>query len=704
MSTWSNHLITNYTQVLYVHLLAVADGARRPRDPAGGGRRQQPEERGRERGAEAEAAAEPRPVGPGTRLLSPAEREARVTEADLARLVALTIEMVGILGRTFSGPEGDRVDGQDAIAFLAKLAEKGKCAGEMVDNGVIPALMKHLQAPPPEEGDKCDEFRQRELKKLSAFAWRLHAEKPEHRQLIVDTGALSHLLNLLKRYKAGSSGQFVNGLIRWAAEAIAKLVQGDSIASILVRKGGGIPVLVRFLEANDLRVQGAAAAVLYSLASYYEEDANEVVTFREAAKKILDCRALPSIVLLLKSDNAEIRRGAVSLLRVLVFSSPEIKKDVLDAGALQPIIRLLSSSCVLSQQKAARLVGLFAAANSVCKAIVRRGAVRPLIKMLQSPELQVREVSASTLCTLAQNSGAQVVIAHEGGLPALLRLLDSESESLQDVAARALHSLLKNEDNVSDFITIGGFRKLQRGEFTGQATKKHVKRAVKRLEEKIQGGVFEHLLDLMHKSSGIIQGRVAVALAHLSHPTNQQMTFINNNGLKLVLGLFDSSCPEEQVDGALALFKLANKGMIFSPLDADSPAPAPRVYLSKQYVNNAMQSDVTFLVESGEFYAYRSCLSASSDAFRAMLYGGYQERDATRIKIPNIRRVIFELMMRFMYSESVEVTPDNALELLKAADQYLIEGLRRLCERAIAQELSMETVGKFVNIKGRIVI
>lgn len=40
---------------------------------------------------------------------------------------------------------------------------------------------------------------------------------------------------------------------------------------------------------------------------------------------------------------------------------------------------------------------------------------------------------------------------------------------------------------------------------------------------------------------------------------------------------------------------------------------------------------------------------------------------------------------RFIYTGSVEVTTDIAQELLRAADQYLLEGLKRLCEYAIAQ-------------------
>lgn len=40
---------------------------------------------------------------------------------------------------------------------------------------------------------------------------------------------------------------------------------------------------------------------------------------------------------------------------------------------------------------------------------------------------------------------------------------------------------------------------------------------------------------------------------------------------------------------------------------------------------------------------------------------------------------------RYIYTGSVDVNLDIAQDLLRAADQYLLEGLKRLCEYAIAQ-------------------
>lgn len=43
---------------------------------------------------------------------------------------------------------------------------------------------------------------------------------------------------------------------------------------------------------------------------------------------------------------------------------------------------------------------------------------------------------------------------------------------------------------------------------------------------------------------------------------------------------------------------------------------------------------------------------------------------------------------RYIYTGSIDVNLDIAQDLLRAADQYLLEGLKRLCEYAIAQVVS----------------
>ncbi|KAL6993096.1 hypothetical protein U1Q18_011215 [Sarracenia purpurea var. burkii] len=157
----------------------------------------------------------------------------------------------------------------------------------------------------------------------------------------------------------------------------------------------------------------------------------------------MKANALPTVVLMLRSEDAAIHYEAVGVTENLVHSSPNIKKEVLLAGALQPVIGLLSSYCLESQREAALLLGQFPATDSDCKVhIVQRGAVPPLIEILQCPDSRLREMSAFALGRLAQDTHNQVGIAHSAGILPLIKLLDSKNGSLQH---NALYGLADNE-------------------------------------------------------------------------------------------------------------------------------------------------------------------------------------------------------------------------------------------------------------------
>ncbi|KAB1997149.1 hypothetical protein ES319_D12G005100v1 [Gossypium barbadense] len=599
--------------------------------------------------------------------------ESRRTHQDIIRDVRIHVD---VLNTCISFTEAHRAAAKCSAQLLSKIAMNEDIVDLIVECGAVPALVKQIQTPPLLAESDPIPF-EYEVEKACAFALGLIAVKAEHQQLVVDAGALPCLVNLLKMHKDDCNSREMNGVIRKAADAITNLAHENARIKTRIRTEGGIPPLVQLLEYHDIKVQRSAAGALRTLAFKNDENKNQIV----------ECNALPTLVLMLSSEDVTVHYEAVGVIGNLVHSSPNIKKDVLLAGALQPVIRLLSSSCLESQREAALLIGQFAAADSDCKVhIVQRGAVSPLIEMLTSSDVQLKEMSAFALGRLAQDTHNQVGIVQSGGIVPLLSLLDSKGGPLQHNSAFALYGLAENEDNVVDLIKTGGVQKLLEGEFIAQPTKDCVAKTLKRLEEKIHGRALSHLLYLMRTAAKAVQKRVALALAHLCAPNDRKTIFVDNNGLELLLGLLESKSFKQQKDGSEALYKLATKGTSLSSVDA-----AP-VYLGEQYVNNPTLSDVTFLVEGKRFYAHRICLLASSDAFRAMFDGGYRERDAKDVEIPNIRWDVFVLMMRYIYTGSVTVEIDHAQELLRAADQYLLEGLKRLCEYAIAQDISVGDV------------
>mmetsp|Transcript_4496 Transcript_4496/g.9672 ORF Transcript_4496/g.9672 Transcript_4496/m.9672 type:complete len:723 (-) Transcript_4496:189-2357(-) len=582
---------------------------------------------------------------------------------------------------------------------LAELCKQDEYVDMVVNEGAVEAVVPLLNSleDKPWETDSTLSAAQEELEKEACFILGLLAVKPEYQTRIAQCGALQGLVRLLKEHRIGimtKSQPGSGGAARRAADAITNLAHENVDIKNMVRDQGGIPPLVALLEALDLKVQRAAAGALRTLAFKNEENKNQIV----------ECGALPILIQMLRSEDVGVHYEAVGVIGNLVHSSQNIKRKVLEEGALQPVINLLKSTCPESQREAALLLGQFATTPTAptdttdFKArIAQRGAVAPLIQMLSNDDTSLKEMAAFALGRLAQNSDNQAGIVQAGGLVPLLELLESKHYNLQHNAAFALYGLADNEDNIPDIIKEGVLQRLiDCGEkLQVQASKDCVQKTIGRMEQKLNGRVLSHVVFMLRSSDKSVQQRAAIALAHLVPETEARNVFVEKRGLDVLLDmLVDSSLAQHmQLVAANALLALAKKINATSSNEDCVPAqPAKTVYLGAQYVNNATLADVSFVVEGRKFHAHRIALLASSDAFRAMFNGGYREKEASSIEIPNIPWEVFEAMMYYIYTGHVEVKPDIASELLQASDQYLLEGLKRLCEITIAQGLSIDTV------------
>ena len=553
-----------------------------------------------------------------------------------------------------------------------------------------------------------------DVEKEASFILGLLAIKVEYQKAVANAGAISWLVKLLERHGvdlrpnvAKTHGQRsvcentlsptkdedsekthtrrfgCSSVARRAADAITNLAHENVHIKSQVRQEGGIPPLVALLHSSDCKAQRAAAGALRTLAFKNDDNKTEIV----------DCGALPTLIFMLRSEDTSIHYEAVGVIGNLVHSSRNIKRKVLSEGALQPVIGLLTSPCPESQREAALLIGQFATSEENRRSIVQRGAVSPLINMLENSDAQLKEMAAFALGRLAQNVDNQAGICSQGGLRPLLELLESRSGNLQHNAAFALYGLADNEDNVADIVCAGGVQQLLECDLIVQASKDCVNKTLKRLEEKVKDRVLDQLLYLLHVSNQELKQCIVTALSHLSSIEDMKTVFVQHKALDILTSMLCGD-PDQQREAAMALTAVGTKCNAgeYTDVSCQQPLPAPAVYLGKEHVNSRILSDVTFEVEGKRFYGHRIALLASSDAFRAMFHGVYKEKDAEIITIPNIRYQVFEAMMTCIYTGNVVVEPDIARELLQAADQYLLDGLKRLCENAIAEELSSDNI------------
>ena len=156
----------------------------------------------------------------------------------------------------------------------------------------------------------------------------------------------------------------------------------------------------------------------------------------------------------------------------------------------------------------------------------------------------------------------------------------------------------------------------------------------------------------------------------------------------------------------------------------------------RHFYNDEEFSDVTFLVEGRRVFGHKLVLSLVSDCFRAMFttYGagpgaGFRESssDCAEIEIPNCSYDAFVAMLEYVYTgrppkfevfhgpppsppDGSEMVvggggPDNraraierVVDLLELADQFFLEHLKQICERALWPAVSAETVEYFLQV------
>ncbi|XP_033127262.1 ankyrin repeat and BTB/POZ domain-containing protein 2-like [Anneissia japonica] len=117
--------------------------------------------------------------------------------------------------------------------------------------------------------------------------------------------------------------------------------------------------------------------------------------------------------------------------------------------------------------------------------------------------------------------------------------------------------------------------------------------------------------------------------------------------------------------------------------------------IDPQYVNNREMSDVTFIIEGRPFYAHKIILVTASKRFKAMLSDKFTEGNQPCVEIVDFRYQIFKLIMQYLYygtPDSLRVEQVDVLELMAAANYFMLEGLQRHCEIMCSHLVTCENI------------
>lgn len=111
--------------------------------------------------------------------------------------------------------------------------------------------------------------------------------------------------------------------------------------------------------------------------------------------------------------------------------------------------------------------------------------------------------------------------------------------------------------------------------------------------------------------------------------------------------------------------------------------------------NNETLSDVHFVLgknnERHRIPAHKFVLSIGSVVFDAMFNGGFGEQcNTSEIEIPDVEPAAFLSLLKFLYSDEVQIGPDNVMGTLYAAKKYAVPTLEAACVEFLKTNLGAD--------------
>jgi RCC1 and BTB domain-containing protein len=118
----------------------------------------------------------------------------------------------------------------------------------------------------------------------------------------------------------------------------------------------------------------------------------------------------------------------------------------------------------------------------------------------------------------------------------------------------------------------------------------------------------------------------------------------------------------------------------------------------KDMVDNDEFADLIFIVNNERVYAHRSILASRCEHFAAMFRSGMRESVEKEIHIPNVTKPVFLLLMEFLYTETVTIEIEYAVELYILSDLYQLERLKNICITVIKRKMSLDNAASILQI------
>lgn len=211
--------------------------------------------------------------------------------------------------------------------------------------------------------------------------------------------------------------------------------------------------IIHLLLSEDVDIQKAASLALSNLA---------LKGPAENKSTIVKAGALPPLILLLTKDDPEVQCNACGCITTLATTDNN-KKDIVSHGAINPLLKLSHVNDSRVQRNAAGALLNLTHIESNRQELVQTGAVPVFVRLLESRDVDVQFYCAAAISNLAvHDSHRRVIVGYGNGkaIRVLVSLMKSNSDKVKCQACLAIRNLASDEANQGKIVESGGLEAL----------------------------------------------------------------------------------------------------------------------------------------------------------------------------------------------------------------------------------------------------
>ena len=163
----------------------------------------------------------------------------------------------------------------------------------------------------------------------------------------------------------------------------------------------------------------------------------------------------------------------------------------------------------------------------------------------------------------------------------------------------------------------------------------------------------------------------------------------------LISSLIDSMCVTFNCE--IKVLLLDNPVHVHQQL---SSVQVPEFNLGKIMEENRRKNiftDITLVAaDKKEFRAHKLILVAQSNFFETRFSSRWQDQKSAessdKVELADVPGTVMEVMLSYMYTGEVAAIEEVAISVLPFAEEYGLEGLRKMCEQSLAKSLTSDNV------------